>query len=132
MAAKQTKIAVSHFKLAASHQHPGATYNLGLCYELGVGVQKNFKRASECYHAASALGHSKAIYNLGVFYSRGLGGKAKSRQAAHKCFVIAAQLGLSEAQDALNLTKRPILSDDEVFIKAKSPQNDEGYKSEPN
>lgn len=132
MAAKQMDVAFSNFKLAATHNHAGATYNLGVCYELGLGVRKSMKRAFDCYHAASALGHPKAMYNLGVCYARGLGGSGKSRQAANRCFVTAARLGLSEAQDALNLTKKPILIDDEVFIKAKSPQHDEGYKSEPN
>lgn len=38
--------AVSHFKLGASHDHPGALFNLGLCYEQGLGVNKDMKMVS--------------------------------------------------------------------------------------
>jgi TPR repeat protein len=38
--------AVSHFKLGASHDHPGAMFNLGLCYEQGFGVNKDMKMVS--------------------------------------------------------------------------------------
>lgn len=72
--AGQYKTAVSHLKLATSHHHPNATFNLGLCYEKGIGVEKNLYLAQECYQIASSLGHSKAMYNLGVFYVHGLGG----------------------------------------------------------
>lgn len=35
--------AVSHLKLSTSHSHPGATFNLALCYEEGLGVKKDLK-----------------------------------------------------------------------------------------
>ena len=49
--ADELTTAASHFKLATSHHHPGATFNLGVCYELGIGVQKDLKNAVECYRA---------------------------------------------------------------------------------
>lgn len=106
--------AVAHLKLATSHNHPGATFNLGLCYEKGLGLPKNPKRAMECYQIASSMGHPKAMYNLGVFYARGLGGLEKDYAAAKKCFVTAAQLGQAEAIDALNgFPKRPKYEDED-------------------
>lgn len=93
--------AVSHLKLGTSHQHAGAAFNLGICYEQGFGVKKSPRVAMECFHLASTLGHAQAMYNLGVYYARGLGGLRRSRSMAKKYFTAAADLGLEEAIAAL-------------------------------
>lgn len=93
--------AISHLKLGASHQHAGAAFNLGICYEQGFGVRKNSRVAMECFYLASCLGHPQAMYNLGVYYARGLGGLKRSRTMAKKYFMAAAELGLQEAIAAL-------------------------------
>lgn len=93
--------AVSHLKLGTSHQHAGAAFNLGICFEQGFGVKKNARVAMECFHLASTLGHPQAMYNLGVYYARGLGGLRRSRSMAKKYFTAAADLGLEEAIVAL-------------------------------
>lgn len=98
--------AVSHLKLGTSHQHAGAAFNLGICYEQGFGVKKNPRVAMECFHLASTLGHAQAMYNLGVYYARGLGGLRRSRSMAKKCFTAAADLGLEEAIAALGSSYR--------------------------
>lgn len=99
-------MAVSHFKLGASHSHASAAYNLGVCYEEGIGIEKNPKMALECYMLASSLGHAKALYNVGVFHARGLANLPKNRKAARQYFKEAAKLGLNEANKALgNSTK---------------------------
>lgn len=133
MAANNLNDAVSHFKLATTHRHPGATFNLGVCYELGMGVRKNMEKAMKCYRSAAAMGHSKAMYNLGVFYARGFGGLKKNRKAANECFVAAATSGSSEAKLALNMVKKEQLNIDHNPMKKRSDSlNDEGYKSDPN
>lgn len=38
--------AVSHFKQGSNHQHPGAIFNLGLCYEQGLSVKKDLNMVS--------------------------------------------------------------------------------------
>lgn len=116
--AHNPEIAVSHFKMATTHLHAGATFNLGLCFELGIGIEKNMKKAMECYRSASMLGHKKAMYNLGVFYSKGLGGLQKSTKAAHECFVAADKLGLKTARLALDIPKHLREPDNEIFIKS--------------
>lgn len=94
-------LAVSHFKLATSHSHASAAYNLGICYEEGIGIEKNLKLALECYMLASSLGHAKALYNVGVFHARGLANLPKNRKAARQYFKEAAKLGVNEANRAL-------------------------------
>uniref|UniRef100_A0A182IJM5 Uncharacterized protein n=1 Tax=Anopheles atroparvus TaxID=41427 RepID=A0A182IJM5_ANOAO len=93
--------AVSHLKLGASHQHAGAAFNLGICYEQGYGIPKDMRLAMECYQLAADQGHPQAMYNLGVFYARGLAGLRQSRSTAKKYFIAAAELGLEEAIAAL-------------------------------
>lgn len=98
-------LAVSHFKLATSHSHASAAYNLGVCYEEGIGIKKNAKMALECYMLASSLGHAKASYNVGVFHARGLADLPKNRKAARQYFQEAAKMGLNEANKALGRPK---------------------------
>uniref|UniRef100_A0A1L8DCF8 Putative extracellular protein sel-1 n=1 Tax=Nyssomyia neivai TaxID=330878 RepID=A0A1L8DCF8_9DIPT len=99
--------AVFHFRLATFHRHPSATFNLGLCYERGLGVKKNLRQAMECYQMATELGHPKAMYNLGVFYVQGIGGLKRSRRVARQLFEAAAQLGQEDAQAALKMRQKP-------------------------
>ncbi|XP_055609223.1 uncharacterized protein LOC129756390 [Uranotaenia lowii] len=99
--------AVSHLKLGTSHQHAGAAFNLGICYEQGFGVKKSARVAMECFHLASSLGHAGAMYNLGVYYARGLGGLRRSRSMAKKYFTAAADAGVLEAMAALGPSYNP-------------------------
>uniref|UniRef100_A0A0K8TS30 Putative extracellular protein sel-1 n=1 Tax=Tabanus bromius TaxID=304241 RepID=A0A0K8TS30_TABBR len=123
LAAGHYRSAVKHLKAASSHRHPGATFNLGLCYERGLGVTKNLENAMECYQLASSMGHSKAIYNLGVYYARGLGGLEKDKNAAKKCFITAAKLGQTEAKIALGLKPDDIIDGDFVNFNATVEYN---------
>ncbi|XP_055377807.1 uncharacterized protein LOC129609722 [Condylostylus longicornis] len=104
------KKAVTHLKLASNHHHPGGIFNLGVCYEKGLGVKKSLRRAMECYQVASGLGHPTAIFNLGVFYAQGLGGLKQDRNAAEKCITTAAKLGQPEAINFLNSIERENLN----------------------
>ncbi|KAG4075413.1 hypothetical protein HA402_015066 [Bradysia odoriphaga] len=109
-------LAVSHFKLATSHSHASAAYNLGVCYEEGIGIEKNAKMALDCYILASSLGHKKALYNVGVYHARGLADLPKNRKIARQYFKEAAKLGLHEADKALGL-QRPASADIDEPIK---------------
>jgi len=97
------KDAVDHFKLSSHHNHPGGLFNLALCYEQGIGVNKNMNTAKRLYEIASSLGHAKAFYNLGVIYAQGLGGVHKNFDQAKKLFDKAAELGNDDAIKALSL-----------------------------
>lgn len=118
--ANEPEIAVSHLKLATTHRHPEATFNLGVCYESGVGIEKNMKSAMECYRAAASLGHKKAMYNLGIFYVHGRGGLKKNRAAAIACFEAAEKMGLRQAKKALSLLEVPSKTDEEIIWKSNN------------
>lgn len=116
--ANEPELAVSHLKLATTHRHPEATFNLGICYETGTGIEKNMKNAMECYRAAAAAGHKNAMYNLGVFYVHGRGGLVKDMQAARACFEAAKKIGSRRAESILRLPEKPVKQDNEIVWKS--------------
>ncbi|CAF1449022.1 unnamed protein product [Adineta steineri] len=63
-----------------------AEHSLGLCYETGVGVEINYKKAAEWYQRASDHGSAPAANNLGLMYGAGKGVNKdliKSEQLLH-------------------------------------------------
>lgn len=128
LVAENYKSAVNHLKLATTHHHPSATFNLGLCYERGLGVPRDLKMAMHCYTVASSMGHAKAMYNLGVLYVQGKGGLKRSRKAARECFDSAARLGQPEAQLALDMkTQRQMKRETHLEPKLMSHSSDSGF-----
>ncbi|KAK7792419.1 hypothetical protein R5R35_011423 [Gryllus longicercus] len=97
--------AVARFTRASDFNNASASYNLGVCYEMGLGTVQDFKKAAKYYQAASDKGHPTAMYNLGVFYVHGWGGLSSDTDEAHKLFEKASALGQSEAIKALNMVK---------------------------
>lgn len=54
-----------HFKLLIDHNnHMGALYGIGLVYELGLGVDKNYSKAEDNYGRAIEQGHILAMKHL--------------------------------------------------------------------
>lgn len=97
--------AVSHFSKAVSLRNACAAYNMGICYEMGLGINQDFKMAAKYYRLASDQGHASAMYNLGVFYVHGWGGLAMDCDKAQKFFQKASSLGQQEAKNALEMVQ---------------------------
>ena len=57
---KDDKEAVRLYSLAAQQGDSGAQYNLGLCYQYGVGVVKDDKEAVRLFSLAAQQDHSGA------------------------------------------------------------------------
>ena len=58
-----------------------AQFNLGWCYQNGLGVEVNPAKAAQYYWVAATQGHRDAQYQLGVCCSSGVGVKQDMRQA---------------------------------------------------
>ena len=58
-----------------------AQYKLGVMYEFGEGVEKDYKKAFELYEKAANQGHSIAQNNLGLFYYHGRGVNKDKKKA---------------------------------------------------
>ena len=76
---------------------PNAQFNLGLMYDLGMGVGQSYEKAAEYYALAAAQGHSEAQFNLGNMYRNGEG-LEQSYEKAFEYYSLAAEQGNPKAQ----------------------------------
>ena len=65
--------ALSEWGPLAERGNPTAQINLGVMYEDGMGVIKDYKRAAEWYRLAAIQGDTRAQVNLGLMYANGTG-----------------------------------------------------------
>ncbi|KAL2779081.1 death ligand signal enhancer precursor [Daubentonia madagascariensis] len=61
--------AVKYLWLAASNGDSQSRYHLGICYEKGLGVQKNLREALRCYQQSAALGNEPAQERVRTLFS---------------------------------------------------------------
>ena len=64
---------VNALKILAVGGDAAAQNNLGVCYEYGQGVARNYAEAVEWYKKAAVQGHANAQNNLGLCYENGQG-----------------------------------------------------------
>ena len=74
-----------------------AQCNLGLMYDEGQGVEKDFKEAVKWYQKAADQGDAKAQFKLAEMYGQGQGGGRDVKEAL-KWLRKAAEQGYAEAQ----------------------------------
>ncbi|XP_059051752.1 uncharacterized protein LOC131846457 [Achroia grisella] len=97
----QAKDGLKLLRSAANRNYAPALYNLGLCYEKGIGVQVDEKMAMQLYQSAAVLEHPDALYNLGVYYGQGRGGLIKDTEMGTRLLRLAAVQGHETAVKAL-------------------------------
>ncbi|XP_062943555.1 death ligand signal enhancer isoform X1 [Cynocephalus volans] len=61
--------AVKYLWLAANNGDSQSRYHLGICYEKGLGVQRNLGEAVKCYQQSAALGNEPAQERLRTLFS---------------------------------------------------------------
>jgi hypothetical protein len=59
-----------------------ATFELARYYEMGVGVETNYKKAFDLYCQAATKGHTEASYHVGLMYLNGQGVRESRPDAA--------------------------------------------------
>lgn len=84
----------------AEQGNPNAQYNMGVIYDRGYGVERDYAKARKWYLKAAAQGNAKAAHNLGVMYHKGHGVPVNNERAVH-WFKKAARLGEPAAQNNL-------------------------------
>lgn len=82
---------IDSLETAAALGDKEAQYNLGFFYQMGFGVQKNYKKAFEYYSKAADQNHSYAQNNLGYLYQCGHGVSTDYFQAYEYYKLAAAQ-----------------------------------------
>jgi hypothetical protein len=75
-------------------------FNLGVMYDIGIGVPQDYKEAAKWYRKAAEHGHAVAQNNLGAMYEHGEGVPQDYKEAA-KWYRKAAEQGHAVAQNNL-------------------------------
>ncbi len=94
--------AVEWYRKAAEQNYAPAQTNLGLMYDRGEGVSKDYVEAVKWYRKAAEQGDAKAQFDLGLMYSEGEG-VPKDYAEAVKWYRKAAEQGNAMAQTNLGL-----------------------------
>jgi TPR repeat protein len=68
---KDYPTAVRYYQLASDQDDPEGEYDLGYCYEHGLGVEKDYALAYQYYLRAAKQSQADALCNLGVFFEHG-------------------------------------------------------------
>ena len=89
--------AITYYKLS---ENAGAQYNLGLIYEYGKGVKKNYKEALKWYILSAKQGYPSAQYNVGFMYHSGKGTEQNYKEAL-KWYELSAKQGKAKAMNNL-------------------------------
>ncbi|RGY02117.1 tetratricopeptide repeat protein [Odoribacter splanchnicus] len=100
-AASQTTIS-NHNKYGTtvSQNNPETLFHLGICYEIGKGVEMNKYKAAEYFKKAAEQGHVDAQWHMGVCYYTG-NGVAMNKVKAVEWVRKAAERGHILAQHSL-------------------------------
>ena len=69
---KDPKIRAWHYREASERGYKNAQYNLGMCYEAGIGIPKDYVEAARWFRKAAEQGHPTAQYKLGEYYRYGI------------------------------------------------------------
>lgn len=96
-------IFVSGISVGQSGELPTSAFdqfNLGVQYEKGFGVSKDYEFAAVWYAKAAGQGHAKAQNNLDALYEKGRG-VIKNDTTAVKWYTKAAEQGNKAAQNNL-------------------------------
>lgn len=94
---KRSVEALSWYKKAAEQGDVESIYQIGIFYQKGLGVDKDFSEASKWFSKAADLGFPAAQYALALQYGDGKGVNRDLRKA-FKLYKKAAKQGYSRAQ----------------------------------
>lgn len=75
---------------AAKNGSIDAVYQIGNCFEHGIGVEQNYEAAAHNYFEAGKQGNVEAAFALGTLFENGLG-VAQDYEAALKFYGLAAE-----------------------------------------
>ncbi|AGI48173.1 TPR repeat protein, SEL1 subfamily [Thermoplasmatales archaeon BRNA1] len=84
--------AVRLFEEAGKLGNSSGYRNLGYCYAVGLGVEKDKAKGAEIYALSADMGNGGAMCNLGVMYSFG-NGVEQDDEKAFQCYLASAEKG---------------------------------------
>lgn len=99
---RDSKAAFLKFERACAMGHIDATFKLAVCYDLGLGTEKNRHGAYRWYKKASELGSKDALLPLGLCYATGRGTPLDYGRA-RRILTKAERLGVEDATNAIKI-----------------------------
>lgn len=102
-----------------------ATFNLGILYEDGLGVEKDPVRALAYYRRGAELGSQKAMFRAGLLNWLGAPGIAQNRLEGRYFFEMAAARGDSDAARHLATEREggdPVLRADQMVAEGRAAE----------
>lgn len=108
------KRAFDCFRRAANQKDANGFYNLGTCYQRGIGCEKDEIKAFTCFKRSAQAGHPEALNNLGACYREGVS-VAVDLPTATRYFAKSAESGnpFGELNYALALSRGEGIDKDE-------------------
>ncbi len=94
--------ALAEWEQAARAGDPRGALYVGVLYDSGIGVPRDYRQAVQWYRQAAADGSAVAAFNIGVMYDGGFGVAADQAEAA-AWYEKAAAAGFARAQYNLAL-----------------------------
>ena len=91
------RAALAEWRPLAERGQAEAQFNLGVLYDGGLGIERDYAQAADWYRRAAEQGHARAQFNLAVLYADGLG-LARNYAEAARWYRQAADQGKAEAQ----------------------------------
>lgn len=102
--------AIREWRPLAERGDANAQHNLGVIYEYGYGVAKDYREAMDWYLKAAEQGLAASQYNLGVMYNNGEG-VTRNYVQAHKWFNIAGEHGIKDVSQNLEIVTKKMTPD---------------------
>lgn len=116
------------YRKAADNDHLNASYELAVCYELGIGGELKLFEAIHFYRMASEAGDNIATANLGYFYQTGLG-VGIDLSKAYELYHHAYQNGNSTIESYLSLCSQDL---QQISINLQQHFNELSKNPQPN
>ena len=91
--------AIRELRPLAEQGDGDAQFNLGIMYDVGLGVRHDYAEALQWYRKAAEQGHAKAQFNLGLMYTTGEGAPQNYAQAHMWYNLAASRLPTGEVRD---------------------------------
>ena len=91
--------AIRELRPLAEQGDGDAQFNLGIMYDVGLGVRHDYAEALQWYRKAAEQGHAKAQFNLGLMYTNGEGAPQNYAQAHMWYNLAASRLPTGEVRD---------------------------------
>lgn len=90
------ELAYKYYKKASDLNDRRGTLMLGVMYQLGNHVQKNYHEAYKLYQKSASQNYDIAFYNLGYLYEHGLGVK-RDKKKAESFYIVSIKFGNQNA-----------------------------------